>query len=79
MDLDEPMSADLQQKLADVIRLQLETKADVEVMGRQMVEMATCLLSIKQAIEAHDLEAEQAPALRGLLGRIYRDVSRFRT
>lgn len=32
------------------------------------------LTTIKQAIEAHDIQQEQASELRGLLERIHRDV-----
>jgi len=36
----------------------------------------TLLATIRAAIEAHDIETESADELRGLVGRIYRDVCR---
>lgn len=71
----EPVSLNLQQKLAEVIRLQLETRADIEVMGTKMVAMAECLhefwrnsLVIESAVRRS--EGENADTYKAVLAAI---------
>jgi hypothetical protein len=56
------MPDDIQQKLADVIKLQLETKADVEALGRKAVWMADRIVELEAALRPF------AKAYRDLLG-----------
>jgi hypothetical protein len=44
------MSPDLKQKLDEVIRLQLESKADIEAMGAMMVALAKELLILRKIV-----------------------------
>lgn len=52
-----------------MVRAQSFVELDAEI-----ERMRGLLVVIKGGIEAHDIEHEDVAALRGLLGRIYRDV-----
>lgn len=60
------MASDLQQKLDDVIKLQLESKADIEALGRKAVWMADRIMELEAALrQVSNLASEARRSVEG--------------